>query len=156
MKKIHVALAGFTTAAIPFVILLLLYMHFTKQIENLPSNTEESKKEELTTVRIIDIVGTVATVLISVLFWMFFAVYCKEDSESVKLWPHLAFRYGLGIGIFVPVMNYLASNQKDTLHSGFVEFFPLLVLALIFASYIFVFLEIAVCENCVCKKSKDL
>lgn len=87
----------------------------------------------------VDIGGTVGIVVVSIIYWVIFTrVWCVSYNLAA-LWPRLAFRYGLGAGIFFALFRYLVTPEENSIDN----YVPLLVLSLIFGNYFFMFMEIA-------------
>lgn len=99
----------------------------------------------------IDIAGTVSIIVVSIIYWIVFTrVWCISYNLAA-LWPRLAFRYGLGAGIFFALFRNLVHSSENYID----QYVPLLVLSLIFGNYFFMFMEIASMDihNCEIKIS---
>lgn len=99
--------------------------------------------------KIIDIVGTFVIIICSIIYWWIFTHYKCVSYNLASLWPRLAFRYGLGAGIFFGIFQLMAkkNTESNTVISSFEDYYPLLVLSLIFGNYFFIFLEISAMDN---------
>ena len=105
--------------------------------------TYEDKKKE------IDIGGIVSIIIVSILYWYCFTrVWCVSYNLA-SMWPRLAFKYGLGGGIFFAIFKMFVSKKHENtdVDEIFEDYLPLLVLSLIFGHYTFLFLEIASMDN---------
>lgn len=104
------------------------------------------ERDDKKTNKVIDISGIIVIIVSSILYWLFFTRIVCISYNLASMWPRLAFRYGLGGGIFFLMFQNLVSNE-NTLFNSFEDYFPLLVLSFIFGHYIFLFMEIASMEN---------
>ena len=133
---------GFSLALILFGILIGIY----KKYEDDPDAT-----------KIIDTSGIVIILLVSVLYWLYFTQVECISYNLAALWPRLAFRYALGGGIFFAVFKRMVKTENPETPGFLVQvedYYPLLVLGLIFGNYMFIFMEtMAMTENknCVIK-----
>lgn len=123
-------------------ILGLLVHFYQKAYDN------ENEEDRLHEIRNVDIAGLVVIVVVGFLYWLilskfeFFGVCLGE--EITEVWPHLAFRYGLGLGVFLPLLKLVPkriSNTTDNYYNNLEEYFPLLIISLIMGSYTFMFLQ---------------
>ena len=109
---------------------------------------EEREDERLTAIRNVDIAGLVTIIIVGMLYWIVFSKMgiggvCLSE-EITQVWPHLAFRYGLGLGVFLPLLKLVPkriSNTTDNYHSNLEEYFPLLIISLIMGSYAFMLMQ---------------
>lgn len=103
-------------------------------------------RDDKKTNKIIDISGIVVIIIVSICYWLFFTRGICISYNLASMWPRLAFRYGLGGGIFFLMFQTLV-NENNTVFNSFEDYFPLLVLSFIFGHYIFLFMEIASMDN---------
>lgn len=96
--------------------------------------------------KVIDISGIVIIIVSSILYWLFFTRIVCISYNLASMWPRLAFRYGLGGGLFWMLFQTLI-NDKNTILNSFEDYFPLLVLSFIFGHYVFLFMEISSMDN---------
>ncbi len=139
MKSEQKALVICFIGLILAIIILGVLMGFYLSVD--PDDPQKDKK-----IQVIDISGIVAIILVSIIYWYIFTrVWCISYNLA-SMWPRMAFRYGLGGGIFFLLFQQVIN--KDT--EGDIqleEYYPLLVLSLIFGHYVFLFMEIASMGN---------
>lgn len=117
---------------------VLLYLY--KQAEDSHSDGEEHTDK----INKIDIGGLTSIVLIGLIYWFISTKVIPHwtnicvSYEVAELWPHLAFRYGLGLGLILPLIKTVT---HDRYNNNIEQFFPLLIISLILGSYVFMFIQ---------------
>lgn len=133
-----------TTGALFFGLVLAgsilgLLVHFYEKAYN---------DEENYDVKNIDIIGLITIIVVGFLYW---ALLSKNEfwgvclgEEITEVWPHLACRYGLGLGVFLPLLKLVPkriSNTTNNYYNNMEEYFPLLIISLIMGSYAFMLVQ---------------
>lgn len=103
---------------------------------------------DLDKTREIDIWGIITIIIVGLLYWILVSkleIFGNCLSEEIATtWPHLAFRYGLGLGVFLPLLKLVPAKIAQTTenyHRNIEEYFPLLIISLILGSYSFMFIQ---------------
>ncbi len=132
-----VLFAGWLIAAIMIAIWTSLYHKYYYD------SSEENEK-----IIILDSVGTVVIIIVGILYWFLLSRqrFGKNKKclspEITELWPHLAFRYGLGLGVVMPLLKLIPKKHNiENYRNNLEEFFPLIVLSLIMGSYMFMWIQ---------------
>lgn len=138
-------IALFTGIALASIILGVLVVEYQKNYGN-----EEKTRE-------IDLWGIINIIMMGLLYWIAVSQYkifgnCLSE-EIATTWPHLAFRYGLGLGVFLPLLKLVPpkiSRTTENYYRNIEEYFPLLIISLILGSYIFMFIQYVTINNGYC------
>ena len=103
---------------------------------------------DLDKTREIDIWGIITIIIVGLVYWILVSkleIFGNCLSEEIATtWPHLAFRYGLGLGVFLPLLKLVPekiAHTTENYHRKIEEYFPLLIISLILGSYSFMFIQ---------------
>lgn len=137
----RVLFMGWFLAVILLCIWVPLYRHYYDR-------EKEDDIDPSSPVHILDAVGIAVIILVGISYWWFLSRqrFGKENKclspEITELWPHLAFRYGIGLGVFMPLLSLIPKGHPIAFyHANLQEFFPVLILSMILGSYFFMWLQ---------------